>query len=113
MQDKYFEKITKLLEQASPKLAITYRLEFKNVFGAIGVYVNGRIFISCGKFGVVLKFSPQVLVKLFREKDVFHLQYFPNGHVKKEYAVIPQRMLDNSIRFKKLVDKSIHYVLAL
>jgi hypothetical protein len=30
-------------------------LEFKSVFGAVGGYVDGKIFVSCGKFGVALK----------------------------------------------------------
>ena len=109
MQNKYFERITKLLEQVRPKLATTHRLEFKNVFGAVGVYVNGRIFVSCGKFGVALRLPPQTLESLFNEKIAKHLKYFPNGHVKKEYAVLPKRIIEDSHKFKKLLDKSIEY----
>ena len=43
MQDKYLNRITKLLEQVSPKLSTKYRLEFKNVFGAVGGYVMGLL----------------------------------------------------------------------
>ena len=113
MQNKYLEKITKILEQASPKLATIYRLEFKNVFGAVGVYVNGRIFVSCGKFGVALRLPSQTLESLFNEKIVKHLKYFPNGHVKKEYAVLPKQLIKDSHKFKKLLDKSIEYTLSL
>ena len=113
MQNKYLEKITKLLEQASPKLATIYRLEFKNVFGAVGGYVNGRIFVSCGKFGVALRLPSQTLESLFNEKIVKHLKYFPNGHVKKEYAVLPKQIIEDSHKFKKLLDKSIGYALLL
>ena len=113
MQNKYFEKITKILEQASPKLATIYLLEFKNVFGAVGVYVNGRIFVSCGKFGVALRLPSQTLESLFDEKIVKHLKYFPNGHIKKEYAVLPKRIIEDSHKFKKLLDKSIEYALSL
>ena len=109
MQNKYFEKIAKLLEEASPKLAATYRLKFKNVFGAIGGYINGRIFISCGKFGVALKLPAQTLESLFKEKLVKHLKYFPGGHIKKEYAVLPKGIIENKKLFKKLVDESIKY----
>ena len=112
MKNKYFEEITKRLIKIYPKLASTYRLDFKNVFGAVGGYVNYRIFISCGKFGVALKLPPKALDKLFKEKDVKHLKYFPNGHIKKEYAVLPKRMLDNVGQFKKLLNKSIEFVLS-
>ena len=111
MQNKYFEKITKLLEQTSPKLATRYRLEFKNVFGAIGGYVNGHIFISYGKFGVALRFPPETLHILFQENDVKQLKYFPSGHIKKEYAVLPKRIIEDSNRFRNLIDESIQYAL--
>ncbi len=29
------------------------------------------------------------------EKGVKHLKYFPKGHVKKEYAVLPKRILED------------------
>ena len=111
--NKYSEKITTLLGQVRPKLSTTHRLEFKNVFGAVGGCVNGHIFVSCGKFGVALRLPPQTLESLFNEKIVKHLKYFPNGHVKKEYAVLLKRIIEDSHKFKKLLDKSIEYVLSL
>ena len=111
--NKYSKKITTLLEQVRPKLSTTHRLEFKNVFGAVGGYVNGRIFVSCGKFGVALRLPSQTLESLFNEKVVKHLKYFPNGHVKKEYAVLPKLIIEDSHKFKKLLDRSIEYALSL
>lgn len=110
---RYLDEIETLLKQTHPKLAITYRLEFKNVFGAVGGYVDGRIFISNGKFGVALKLPREVLDELFREKGVKHLKYFPKGHIKKEYAVLPKRILGNKPLLKKLLDKSILYTITL
>ncbi len=111
MKNKYLDKLTKLLEQACPKLAVTHQVEFKNFFGAVAGYANGRIFISCGKFGVALRLPPETLVNLFEEKDVKRLRYFPHGHIKKEYAVLPQRIVENPRRLEKLVDESMKYVL--
>ena len=111
MKNAYFEKVTTLLEQVHPKLSTTHRLEFKNVFGAVGGYVNGRIFISCGKFGVALRLPLEILENLFQEKDVKHLKYFPKGHIKKEYVVLPKRIIEENYKFKKLVDESIKYAL--
>ena len=113
MQDKYFNRITKLLEQVSPKLATRYRLEFKNVFGAVGGYVSGRIFISCGRFGVAVKLPPKILEGLFKENGVKHLKYFPKGHIKKEYAVLPKRILGDKYQFKNLLRHSIDFVSSL
>lgn len=112
MENKYLNKITTLLKQARPKLSTTHQLEFKNVFGAVGGYVNGRIFISCRKFGIALRLPSDTLDTLFQAREAKHLKYFPNGHVKKEYAVLSIRILENKQRLKKLVDESIKYVLS-
>ena len=113
MQNKYFEKISKLLDQASPELATTHRVAFKNVFGAVGGYVNGRIFISCGKFGVALKLPSHTLESLFNKKFVKRLKYFPDGHVKKEYAVFPKKIVEDTRQFRTFVAESIQYALSL
>ena len=109
MKSKYFDKVTALLKKARPGLATTHQLEFKNCFGAIAGYVNGHIFISCGRFGVALKLPPEFLDDLFKEKGVKHLKYFPNGHIKKEYALLPRRIIEDKQQFKKLLNKSIEY----
>ena len=111
MMNNYFDKVTDLLKQARPSLATTKRLEFKNVFGAVAGYVNGHIFISCGRFGVALRLPPEFLDDLFEEKGVKHLKYFPRGHIKKEYAVLPVRILQDGRRFRTLLDKSVEYAL--
>ncbi len=113
MKNKYLEEIKAILQQARPRLAAQHRLEFKNVFGAVGGYVDDRIFISCGKFGVALRLPPDTLDMLFQEKEAKHLKYFPNGHVKKEYAVLSKRILENKQQLKKVVDESIKYALTL
>ena len=112
MKNKYFNQVTKLLKQSRPRLADTHRLEFKTVFGAVAGYVDGHIFISCGRFGVALRLPPEILSDLFKEKGVKHLKYFPKGHVKKEYAVLSKRIIDDNRQFKKFVDKSIKYALS-
>ena len=109
----YSTKLRNLLRQARPRLAVRHRLEFKPCFGAVAGYVDGNIFVSCGKFGVALRLPSQTLSELFREEDVLHLKYFPNGHVKKEYAIIPNRMIEDQGRFNKLVDSSIKYALLI
>lgn len=109
MQSNHLDQLTKLLKRDRPRLASTHELEFKNVFGAVGGYVNGNIFISCGEFGVALRLPPEALERLFKEQGVRHLQYFPKGHIKKEYAVLPKRISDDMEQLGALVDISISY----
>ncbi|MCH7623837.1 MAG: TfoX/Sxy family protein [Nitrospinae bacterium] len=111
-KNKYLDRITNLISLARPRLFQTHNLEYKNCFGAVAGYVEGHIFISCGKFGVALKLPPKKIDKLFKEKGVKPLQYFPNGHIKKDYAVLPRRILENQSQFKKLIDNSLKFVLS-
>ncbi len=111
MKNNYRELLTELLAQAQPGLGAGHRLEFKNFFGAVAGYVDGRIFISCGKFGTALRLPPDSLVELFKKPDVEQLKYFPNGHIKKEYAVVPERMLHDRQYLGSLIDQSVNYVL--
>ena len=110
MVNHYREQLTMLLEQTRPQLALEHQLEFKNLFGAVAGYVGGRIFISCGRFGVALRLPSGLLEDLFKEPDVERLRYFPNGHVKREYAVVPQRIISNKQYLSKLIDESVNYV---
>ncbi len=110
MKTIYLDRITTFLKRVRPDLADTHPLEFKHSFGAVAGYVDGEIFISCGKFGIALKLPRVVLDDLFKEKDVQKLKYFPNGHIKKEYAVLPDRILENEGQIRELLDQSIHFV---
>ena len=112
MTSAYSEMAATLVARTRPRLSATYQLEFKNCFGAVAGYVDGCIFISCGRFGVALRLPPSFLEQLFKDNDATPLKYFPNGHVKKEYAVIPSRIIEDRQRFKKLLDKSIQYSLS-
>ena len=109
--DNYLEIITRLLEKVDPNIIKKYKIKFKNVFGAIGVYVDSRIFISCGKFGVALKLPSKTLENLLNKKEAKHLKYFVNGHIKKEYAVLSKQIIEDTRQLRKLVDESIQYVL--
>lgn len=111
-EKKYLDRITKLISLTRPRLSQTHHLEYKNCFGAIAGYVEGQIFISCGKFGVALKLPPKKLDELAKERGVKPLQYFPNGHIKKDYAVLPKSILENKSQFKKLIGNSLKFVLS-
>ena len=105
--NKYRENLERVLKRIPAELLDPRRLAFKHVFGAIGAYVDGQLFLSCGQFGIALKLPQETLAGLFLEVGVKKLRYFPNGHVKKDYAVLPDRIIDDPDRFQGLVLKSI------
>ena len=111
MNATYLDRITTLLHDARPRLEKTHDLEFKSFFGAVAAYLDGRIFASCGKFGVALKLPPRTIARLLEERGVTRLKYFPKGHVKLDYVVLPRRILEDQEVFKSLVDSSIRFVM--
>ena len=111
-QERYLKELTELLELAYPALRRKHQLTFKNCFGAVAGFMNGQIFISCGRFGIALRLPPSILSDLFKDPSVRHLKYFPNGHVKKEYAVLPAHILGDDSRLKYLLDLSAEYALS-
>jgi hypothetical protein len=108
----YVSRLETLLKQSDSRLLVTHQVEFKNFFGAVTGHVDGHIFVSCGKFGVALRLPPETLAELFRAEDVSRLRYSPKGHVKREYAVVSQRMMDDRGGFKRLVATSVKYALS-
>lgn len=109
MKIDYRTRLEGILSRLRPRLRLTHHLEFKPCFGAVAGYVDGRIFVSCGKFGVALKLPAQDLAELFKEKGVRQLRYFPNGHIKTEYAIVPERIVEDGRRFSELLDRSLKY----
>ena len=106
----YRDRISDVLERTRPRLASTHELSFKKCFGAIAGYVDENIFISSGRFGIALKLPATTIDRLMAEDGARHLKYFPKGHVKRDYVVLPQQVLEDQRRLKKLVDGSIWFV---
>lgn len=104
------KKLERVLLDAGQESAQGSRFEFKNVFGAVAAYVDGNIFITCGKFGTALKLPPDIVSPLLLEPEVKPLKYFPKGRSKKGYAVLPERILADSRRMESLIEESIRYV---
>ena len=109
MKTNYSNQLIDLL-QIRPRLKKSHGLEFKNCFGAVVGYVKGRIFISCGKFGIALKLPPKIISGLLKESGVKQLKYFTRGHIKKDYVVLPSRIFEDEVTFGKLISESIRFV---
>lgn len=110
MTNKYLDQLTTLLKTVSQKLFTAHNLQFKNVFGAVGGYVNGKIFTSCGNFGLALRLPQDTINLLLKNKKAKHFKYFPNGHIKKEYVVLSKEIIENKKLLKKLIVESIEYM---
>ncbi len=104
----YKEQLQNILDQSYPQLAGRHTLTFKNSFGAVAGYVDGRIFCSCGAFGFALKLPEANRDEVFKAGGK-PLKYFAKGHIKKEYAVIPQPLIADKKSMRALIKKSVKY----
>ncbi len=109
MMTLYKKQLQELLQRAHPQLEKKHNLEFKNCFGAVAGYLDGHIFCSCGKFGFALKL-PQGDVEKLLDFGAKPLRYFPNGRVKKDYAVLPKKIMQNPDKLKDLIALSARFV---
>ena len=94
MNEEFRRALSEILAAALPEDFSGRALEFKPCFGAVAGYVDGKLFVSYGKFGLALKLPPGPRAELLEHKGGTPLRYFPKGHVKKEYVVIPRGMLE-------------------
>lgn len=110
MNPDYLSNLQRFLSAARPDLQGTHNLEFNGVFGAVAGYVHGRIFVSCGKFGLALKLPPERCAALIANGSAGPLRYFSKGHIKKSYAVLTEGSMEDSSLLRELMDESIAYV---
>jgi len=108
---KYQDEIAEVLKKTRPRLASTHKVTFKKCFGAIAGYVDDNIFISAGRFGLALKLPRTTINRLMTEDGASHLKYFPKGHIKRDYVVLPRQIIEHRQRLKRLVDQSIRLVM--
>jgi TfoX/Sxy family transcriptional regulator of competence genes len=85
-------------------------ISYKSVFGAVAAYTGGRIFLTCGKFGLGLKLDGETCADLIAAKAGAPLKYFEKGHVKKGYAVLFPVVLNDHERLSALLRQSAAFV---
>ena len=112
MNPQYLEKLTGILEHTQNSAATDSSFHYNQYFRAVAAYVEGRIFAVYGQFGFALKLPPQRCAELITAQNGAPLRYFPNGHVKKGYMVLPERTLKESPLISQLVTDSIGFVLS-
>ena len=113
MAKKYLEKLTELIEQTTPKKLNDIKLEIKHFFSGAAVYANGNICISLTPVGFAIKLPEALRNDLMKQKGVRQLRYFSKGHIKKEYVVLPKRIVDDKKMLGQLIKSSFKYVISL
>ncbi|MDE0943416.1 MAG: TfoX/Sxy family protein [Alphaproteobacteria bacterium] len=85
-------------------------IAYKSVFGAVAAYADGVIFITSGNFGLALKLPGDLCEALMAEGVCGPLKYFEKGHIKRNYVVLHNAILDDKARMKALLDQSLDFI---
>jgi hypothetical protein len=110
---KYLERLSRFVEGAASVLPGGVSLECKHFFSGAALYAEGRICISLTPAGLAMKLPEETKDSLFLERTAVPLRYFPEGPVKKGYALFPVDAPEVSSALHGYLKKSIEYVLTL
>lgn len=102
-------QLQKRVEAAAPP---EIELRFKPMFGGIGVYADGRMFITLSNAGLALKLGGAQRDELLRLRGAKPLQYEPDAPPSKSYVVVPESMLANRTLLGAWIGKSAAFVKA-
>ena len=112
MAKEYLIQLSALMKEATARRFTDVDLECKHFFSGAAVYVNGKICMSLTPVGFALKLPEGAREKLKKEKRAKPLRYFPNGPIKKDYVVLPKRMVNDVKVLRHWVKICIDHVVA-
>ncbi len=106
------EELSELMEQVTLGRYKDVHLEVKHIFVGAAVYANSKICITLTPTGLAVKLAVEHRNELLVGQGAEPLRYFPQGPVKREYVVLPPRMVEDSKMLRRWVTKSIEYAVS-
>ena len=94
MADPYLSQLQALIARLDVHAKDARDISCKHFFGGAAAYLNGQIFMTLTPVGLALKLSDQDRAALFK-LGAKPLRYFPKAPVKKDYALLPSRFMDD------------------
>ena len=99
--------------EAAPDISGGISLECKHFFGGAALYAEERICLSLSPAGLGIKLPKETRDRLLRDGAAVPLRYFPNGPIKKGYALFLGGVAEGNETLHGYVNESIGYVLTL
>ena len=109
MAEPYLRDLKSIVERASVPCEEVAHITCKHFFSGAAAYVNGRIFMTLTPVGLALKL-PEDDRNEFFDQGGKPLRYFPKAPVKKDYAVLPSRLLDHNKVLSDWISRSVEFV---
>lgn len=100
MAKEYFDKLSKLIDELKLAEEISAPIEVKHFFSGASLYVGGAMCASWSPVGLAFRLPELEVEKLIASGDARPLKYFPNGHVKKGYALFDAPENKNSTAWR-------------
>ncbi|MDP6564000.1 MAG: TfoX/Sxy family protein [Alphaproteobacteria bacterium] len=109
MAEPYLSDLKTIVEQACGRLGPAGDISCRHFFAGAAAYVDGWIFMTLTPVGLALKLGEEDRARLFR-RGAEPLRYFPKAPVKKAYALLPARKIDDFDDLNDLIARSIDFV---
>lgn len=101
MAKEYWEKLSRLVEELNLEAEMALAFQTRHFFSGAAIYINGTMCASWSPVGLAFRLPEAEVVKLIRSGRARPLQYFPNGRVKKGYALFEAPDLREQDQWKK------------
>lgn len=109
MTKDHVSDLRSLVSRLSEQVGGTDAVECKRFFGGAAAYVDGRIFMTLTSIGLAVKLPERDRIVLLTI-GAKPLRYFPKGPIKKEYVILPDRIVKDEGVMPSLVKKSVSFV---
>ena len=110
MAKEYFEKLTSLVSELDIINEVSSKIEIKHFFSGAALYVNDTICASWSPSGLAFKLPENKVNTLIKEGKAIPLKYFPQGYVKKGYALFINPNGKKPNHWKKYFIESVGHV---
>lgn len=109
MAAPYLEELKTIVQRLSLQSGDVSDLTCKHFFSGAAAYLDGRIFMTLTPVGLALKLSAADRDMIFAQ-GAKPLKYFPKAPVKKEYALLPSRLVEDENVLGNWISRSLAYM---
>ncbi len=110
MAKEYLEKLSSLISELKLEDEVCLPMETKHFFSGAALYVNKVICASWSPVGLAFKLPEHEVDKLINSGKAKPLKYFPQGHVKKGYALFENPSDEKKSQWRKYFIIAAHQV---
>ncbi len=108
MAKKYLDRMIELISPLITGKFSGISFEYKHFFSGAALYANGKICMTLTPVGLALKLPEQYRESLIKE-GAKKLRYFPKAPVKKEYALLSKKLIDDRSTLNNIIEVCVNF----